>query len=99
MIGYLTAETAKPVRHYLPASIELNSWEDVKPFFKELQDRVIDSVTDLEQWMKDRSELEAFLEEDSRWRYVKVSVNTFDKEAEQALEFFYKEIEPKLKSA
>jgi oligoendopeptidase F len=50
-------------RKYIPAQLEIN-WENLEPLFKELTERQINSVSDLEIWLRDRSELEAALEED-----------------------------------
>ena len=95
----LTAETAVPLRQFLPASIKLTDWDSIKPYFDNLTARDINSVAALEQWLRDVSELESFIEENSRWRYIHSSINTMDKEAEQALEYFYSEINPKLSPA
>lgn len=96
MTPILTAETAKPVRHFLPNDIALNTWDDVKPFYDQLLARPLNTAEDLHQWLKDESELSAFVDENSRWRYIHATINTLDKEAEQALEYFQGEIAPHL---
>ena len=54
----------RPIRKFMPKHLEIDSWEKLEPFFKDLEDRGISSKTDLEKWMLDRSELESVLEED-----------------------------------
>ncbi|MFN5885019.1 MAG: M3 family oligoendopeptidase, partial [Bacteroidota bacterium] len=71
-------------------------WEVLEPYFNQLLQRKIESKADLENWLKDRSELEAFISEDLAWRYVRMTCDTNNKELEQAYVFFVTEIEPKI---
>ena len=54
---------AKKPRIFVPENLEI-LWEKLEPLLLELKNREINSVEDLERWLKDRSELEAALEED-----------------------------------
>jgi oligoendopeptidase F len=81
-------------RRFLPDKIKVSSWEIVQPFFENLLNRELTNVHDLEEWLKDRSELDAFLSEDLAWRYVKMTCDTTSKELEEAYLFFVNEIEP-----
>lgn len=83
-------------RRFLPNKIKVTAWEVLEPYFNQLLERNINSKTDLENWLKDRSELEAFVSEDLAWRYVRMTCNTENKELEQAYLFFVTEIEPKI---
>ncbi len=91
-----TADIKKTERHYLPTDFILTNWEAIEPFFKELADRPIDSVEDLEQWMKDMSEVEAVVSEDSCWRQIKMTCDTTDKALEESFNFYCMEIQPKI---
>ncbi len=82
-------------RTYIPAQLEIN-WENLEPLYKELTSRPINSVTELEQWLRDRSELEAALEEDFAWRYIRMTCNTADEDLLQKFQYFATEIEPKI---
>jgi oligoendopeptidase F len=82
-------------RRFLPNKIKVTSWDVIQPYFESLQNREINSVKELEDWLKDRSELDAFLSEDLAWRYVKMTCDTTAKELEEAYLFFVNEIEPK----
>jgi len=86
--------TKKP-RTYIPQELNI-TWENLAPLFTELQNREIKSTIELEQWLKDRSELEAALEEDFAWRYIKMSCDTANDELVKNFQYFATEIEPKI---
>lgn len=91
-----TADIKKLERSYLPADFTVKDWASLEPFFKELAERPIQSVTDLEQWLKDSSELEAVVSEDASWRQIKMTCDTENKTLEEAFVFFMMEIQPKV---
>jgi len=86
--------TKKP-RTYIPQELNI-TWENLEPLFAELQNREINSTLELEQWLKDRSELEAALEEDFAWRYIRMSCDTANDELVKNFQYFATEIEPKI---
>lgn len=86
---------AKAKRAFLPEFFVIDSWEKLLPYFENLKSREIHSVENLEQWLKDKSELEAVLEEDLAWRYIKMNIDTNDKTLAESFTFFVSEIEPK----
>jgi oligoendopeptidase F len=85
----------KKSRTYLPENLEIK-WESLEPIYKELVDRPINSVEELEQWLRDRSELEAALEEDFAWRYIRMTCDTTSSDLLQKFQYFATEIEPKI---
>lgn len=85
----------KKPRTYIPQDLTI-TWESLSPLFTELQNREINNVEALEQWLKDRSELEAALEEDFAWRYIKMSCDTANEELVKSFQYFAEEIEPKI---
>lgn len=85
----------KKTRKYIPQNLEIK-WENLEPVFKELQNREITSVSGLEQWLLDKSELEAALEEDFAWRYIKMTCDTTDEQLLKDFQYFATEIEPKI---
>lgn len=91
-----TADIQKTPRHYLPADFILTDWAGLEPFFKELSDRPLHSKSALEKWLKDLSELEAFVSEDACWRQIKMTCDTTDKSLEDAFTYFCMEIQPKM---
>ena len=82
------------LRQYLPSQLVITSWKDIEVFFKELLERELSSATDLKKWLIDRSELEAVLEEDLGWRYIKRSCDTANEEYANAFILFVNEIQP-----
>jgi oligoendopeptidase F len=84
----------KKARTYIPQTLEIK-WENLEPIYQELCNRTIDSVEELEQWLRDRSELEAALEEDFAWRYIRMTCDTANEELLQNFQYFATEIEPK----
>ncbi|MFD1256415.1 M3 family oligoendopeptidase [Mucilaginibacter terrae] len=82
-------------RKYIPAQLEIK-WETLEPFYQELSTRVINSVEELEYWLRDRSELEAALEEDFAWRYIRMTCDTASEELLVNFQYFATEIEPKI---
>ncbi len=91
-----SADIKKLTHHFLPEDFKLTNWERLEPFFIKLNEREINSVKDLEQWLKDTSEVEAFISEDACWRQVRMTCDTESKELEEAFNFFYMEIQPKI---
>lgn len=85
----------KKLRKYIPQDLTI-TWDSLSPHFTELEEREINSVNELEQWLKDRSELEAALEEDFAWRYIKMSCDTANEELVKNFQYFATEIEPKI---
>jgi len=91
-----SADIKKLPRHYLPVDFEIKDWEGLLPFFQELEEREIESVTALEQWLKDASELEAAISEEVCWRQIKMTCDTENKDLEASFTYFMMEIQPKM---
>ena len=84
----------RPIRKFVPENLVINSWNKIKSLFDDLVNRDISSGLELEQWMVDQSELSAVLEEDMAWRYIKMNIDTTDKELGEKFSFWIKEISP-----
>ncbi|MNJ97603.1 Oligoendopeptidase F, plasmid [compost metagenome] len=85
----------KKQRTYIPQDLAIK-WENLSPIFEELLHRTINSATELEQWLRDKSELEAALEENFAWRYIKMSCDTANEKLVEDFQYFATEIEPKI---
>ena len=83
-------------RNYIAKDIILNTFEDIEPYFNELLAREINDQGQFEQWLRDMSELDAFLEEDGAWRYIKMSIDTANPALTESYTYFVAEIQPKL---
>jgi len=91
-----SADISKLPRHYLPVDFTVENWSALEPFFIELDARPIRNVEDLQQWLKDASELEAVVSEDVCWRQIKMTCDTENKTLEESFNFFMMEIQPQM---
>ncbi len=86
----------RPTRKFVSEDLIIDSWSKIEPLFESLLNREILSAKNLERWMLDRSELEAVLEEDMAWRYIKMNIDTTNKNLGDRFTFWIKEISPKI---
>ena len=80
----------RPQSKFVAEELVVDSWSKIETYFQDLLDRKIQSVEALERWMLDRSELEAVLEEEQAWRYIKMNIDTRDKELGECFSFWVK---------
>ena len=83
-------------RQYLSKEFKVTDWDALQPFFEDLKERPLKSEKDLENWFKDRSELEAVLSEDGAWRYIKMTCDTTDDKLRDSFNYFVQELQPKI---
>jgi oligoendopeptidase F len=83
-------------RDFLPENFVVTDWGSLEPYFKNLLERKTDSLPELENWLKDMSELEAVVSEEGCWRQIRMTCDTENKELENAFIFFVMEIQPKI---
>lgn len=93
-----SADIAALPRQFLPVDFQITHWELLEPWFQQLLDRSLNSVRELEAWLKDSSELEAVISEEACWRQIRMTCDTTDKDLESAFVFFVTEIQPKIQS-
>lgn len=86
----------KAARQFLPEDLAITEFEVLAPYFQELVEREIHTLNDFDHWLLDRSELDAVLEEDLAWRYIRMSINTQDEQLREAYNFFVTKIQPEL---
>lgn len=91
-----TEINAVPTRTFLPNELTISQWQDVATFFEELLQRSVNNLAELTKWMLDRSELEAVLEEDLGWRYIRMSCDTSNESFASDYTFFISEIQPQI---
>ena len=83
-------------RNFLPSDFKIEEWDHIEGWLKNLRERELKSLTDLEKWMLDNSEFESVVSEDMAWRYIKMTIDTRDSEKQKAYQFFVTEIAPKM---
>jgi len=86
----------KPTRTFLPNDLEINEWSDIESYFNDLLERELSDVNALKQWLKDHSELEAILEEDLAWRYIRMTIDTTNEAYADRYKKFVTDIQPKI---
>ncbi len=91
-----SAEIKKLDRKYLPTAFTIKDWASLQPYFIELAERPVQSVSELEQWMRDVSEMEAVVSEDANWRQIKMTCDTENKKLEENFVFFMMQIQPRV---
>ena len=91
-----SADIQKLPRHFVPKDFTVINWESLEPYFISLLERTIDTKAEMEQWLKDQSELEAVINEDACWRQIRMTCDTENKTLEEAFNFFFMEIQPKI---
>lgn len=86
----------RPERKFVDSNLTIDSWASIEVYYKDLLARKIESASDFKTWLYDQSELEAILEEDAAWRYIKMTIDTTDETLSSAYTFFVSEIQPKI---
>jgi len=81
-------------RHFVKPDFTITTWELLKPYFEELMSRKLNSVSELEKWLKDYSELGAVVSENMAWRYIKMTCDTANQTLRDSFNDFVQNIEP-----
>jgi len=86
-------------RQFLPENLDLGDWPAVQPFFEALEkeSEQIKSPGDLEAWLLKGSELSAALDEESSRRYIAMTCQTDNPEAEKAYLHYVEQVDPQTK--
>ncbi len=82
---------------WLPENVELKTWEQIEPWYRQLLAMPIASAGDLERWLVAAGELNAAVGQEGAKRYVAMTCQTDDPEHEAAYLSFIRDIEPQLK--
>jgi len=86
----------KAARQFLPEDLAITDFGVLTPYFQELLERQITNLAEFDRWLLDRSELDAVIEEDLAWRYIRMSINTADTDLRAAYTAFVTQIQPEL---
>lgn len=86
----------KNPRTFIADKLVIDSWESIQGYFEDLLNRTISTKVEFMKWLQDKSELEAVLEEDAAWRYIKMTIDTRDEALSNAYTFFVTKIQPEL---
>lgn len=85
-----------PKRQFLKDGLQIDNWSTLEHYFSDLIKRDIQSQDAFNKWLHDISEMEAVLEEDLAWRYIRMTINTKDEQLSNAYKLFVTEIQPQI---
>ena len=83
-------------QRFLPINHKITEWNDIQLFYDDLAQRKINNVIEIQKWLLDRSDLEALVQEELGWRYIKQTCDIADNNKRAELNYFINEIEPKI---
>lgn len=86
----------KSKRITLPEDYKFSNWNSIQSYFEELQNEIPENENALKVWLKKWSELDAFLDENMAWRYIKMTCNTIDDKLIKSYDDFVENIMPNL---
>ena len=82
---------------WLPSSIELKSLAQIEPYFQQLIDRPIGSVSELESWLSDVGEFTSAVGQEGEQRHIAMTCQADDPARKAAHLEWIRDIEPVLK--
>ena len=82
---------------FVPADINAAKWSELEPLYKALLERPVGSFEDFEQWVIDRSELDAASSEARARLYIRMTCHTDDEAISDAWSAYLDEVPPRLK--
>lgn len=81
-------------RSFLKPETRFDEWAAAEPYYRELLDRPLTTVAELEQWLIDASELESALDEEGTLREVLMTCQTDDEERKRRHLYFIEHVAP-----
>ena len=82
-------------RTYVASDADFNEWATAEAYYRELSERPVESVEQLEKWLMDYSELDGCFDEEGTRRYVDMTRQTDNAQREQAYLHFIENVKPK----
>ena len=89
--------TTMMITDFVPADIDASTWDNLQPYYQQLLDREFKCSGCIEQFLLDRSELDAAASEAGSNLYIAMTCNTEDEDAKNAFLSFVENVEPELK--
>jgi oligoendopeptidase F len=86
----------RPPRKFIPEDFKVTTWDALEPFYQNLLGRELSTMAAVETLLRDISEIEAVLEEDFAWRYIKINCHTEDEKLRDHFTKFVEHIQPQL---
>lgn len=83
-------------KEFLPKGFKLTVWSKLKPYYQALLDQPIQSAAELEQWILDKSELDAVVAESFAWRYINLTRDNNDPSKADLYQYAVQELYPNI---
>jgi oligoendopeptidase F len=84
----------KPIRQFLKQDFVITNWASLLPYYEQLLKAETSSISELEKWLRQVSELEAALSEEGGWRYIRMTCHTDNESYVKDYTDFVNEIQP-----
>lgn len=81
---------------FIPEGFTITTKEDLLPLYHELLKTEIRDTEGFASFLKNVSDLESMVSENLAWRYIRMTCNTADEDAEKSYLCFVQEIQPEL---
>ncbi|KAA3621274.1 MAG: M3 family oligoendopeptidase [Bacteroidetes bacterium] len=91
-----TDESVHQEKDFISRDFEVTSWETLQPYYDDLSNRELSDVKDLEQWIYDRSKLEAIVSEAFGWRYINITRDSADEKAANLYQQAVQDLSPQI---
>jgi oligoendopeptidase F len=85
------------ITDFVPADIDATTWDNLQPYYQQLLEREFKCSGCLEQFLLDRSELDAAASESGSNLYIAMTCDTEDEKAKKDFLSFVENVEPELK--
>lgn len=86
----------KKTRRFVADNFVVTDWESLAPYFQTLAEAPLDTVEEVEQWLRMSSELSFVVDEEKAWRYIRMTCDTTSAEIRERYNQFSTEILPHL---
>ncbi len=83
-------------RNFVATDFVVTDWAHLKPYFDDLLAAPLETVEDVEHWLKASSELSFVVAEEKAWRFIRMTCDTTSEPIKQLYEQFSSEILPQL---
>ncbi len=84
----------KPIRQFLQQDFIISDWSSLLPYYEQALSANVTTLSELEKWLRQVSELEAALSEEGGWRYIRMTCHTDNESYVKAYTDFVNEIQP-----
>jgi oligoendopeptidase F len=86
----------KASRTFVSQDLNPENWSDLEGLYSDLINRDLNDSSSLEKWLADKSELDAVLEENMAWRYIKMTIDTRNEELSKSYSHFIQHLSPEI---